>query len=182
MGDIASPAQWLSTGGNPGGSIRLVDAVVGGVTYFQAPGVYLGDQSAAINSNLSFDLQQTISGSPSQFDDDDVVLTGGGITVVFDLATNPNIGSWSHYEVPLSAPLWHMSTGGGIAPTDAQFTQVLSDLSALRIRAEYQNGPDTGYLDNVAMVPEPGSWAMFLLGLSVFGALVRLRAMNGAAL
>lgn len=166
-GDVAVPVQWFAAGGNPGGHIRAVDAVIGDVTYFQAPGVYLGDQSGAINTNLSFDLQQTISGSPNQFDDSDVVLVGGGLTLAFDTAMNPNIGSWSHYEVPLTASLWHVSNFAGPVATDEQFSQVLSSLGALRIRAEYQTGADTGYLDNVSLVPEPQSWAMLLCGVGI---------------
>lgn len=166
-GDVATPVQWFADGGNPEGHIRAVDAARGGVTYFQAPDAYLGDQSGAINTNLSFDLQQTISGSPNPFNSNDVVLVGGGLTLVFDTAMNPNIGSWSHYEVPLAAPSWHVSTLAGPVATDAQFSQVLSNLDALRIRAEYQTGFDTGYLDNVSMVPEPQSWAMFLFGLGL---------------
>jgi hypothetical protein len=175
VGDIAGSVQWFAEGGNPGGHVRAIDATLGGVTYFQAPTSYLGDQSGAINTNLSFDLQQTISGSPNQFDSNDVVLVGDGLTLVFDLATNPSIGSWSHYVVPLTASSWHVSTPAGPMTSDAQFSQVLSDLTALRIRAEYQTGADTGYLDNVSMVPEPESWAMLLFGLGIIVMTSKLR-------
>lgn len=176
VGDVARPVQWFAEGGNPGGHIRAVDAARGGVTYFQAPDAYLGDQSGAINTNLSFDLQQSISGSPNQFNDgNDVVLVGGGQTLAFDTAMNPNIGSWSHYEVPLVASLWHVSNLAGPVATDEQFSQVFSNLDALRIRAEYQSGGDTGYLDNVTMVPEPQSWAMLLFGLGLIAMTSRLR-------
>ena len=166
-GDVATPVQWFADSGNPGGHIRAVDAARGGVTYFQAPDAYLGDQSGAINTSLSFDLQQTISGSPNQANTSDVVLVGGGLTLVFDTAMNPNIGTWSHYDVPLTAQLWHVSTLRGPAATDEQFSQVLSNLDTLQIRAEYQTGRDTGHLDNVVLVPEPQSWAMLLFGLGI---------------
>lgn len=180
-GDVAGPVQWFATGGNPGGHIRAVDAVIGNVTYFQAPGAYLGDQSGAINTNLSFDLQQVISSSPNQFNDSDVVLVGGGLTLAFDTAMNPGIGGWSHYEVPLTASLWHVSNLAGPVATAEQFSQVLSNLGALRIRAEYQTGADTGYLDNVSLVPEPQSWAMLLCGAGIIAMISRFRGRRAVA-
>lgn len=182
VGDRAGPAQWFDEGGNPGGHIRITDATLGGVTYFQAPESYLGDQSGAINTNLSFDLQQNISGPPNQFNSNDVVLVGGGLTLAFDTAMNPGIGTWSHYEVPLTASLWRVSTLEGPVATDSQFSQVLSDLSALRIRAEYKTGADTGYLDTVSLVPEPQSWAMLLFGLGVLVGTSRLRTRQAVIL
>lgn len=125
---------------------------------------------------MSFDLQQTISGSPNQYNNSDVVLAGGGLTLVFDTAMNPNIGSWSHYEVPLTAQLWHVSTLRGPAATDEQFSQVLSNLDTLQIRAKCQAArADTGYLDNVVLVPEPQTWAVLLFGLGLIAMNSRLR-------
>jgi hypothetical protein len=66
--------------------------------------------------------------------------------------------------------------------SDAQFSQVLSDLTALRIRAEYQTGADTGYLDNVSMVPEPESWAMLLFGLGIIVMTTTPRTRRAVAL
>jgi hypothetical protein len=182
VGDIAVPIQWTDVGGNPGGHVRAFEFILGGgVTYFQAPPSYLGDQSGAANTNLSFDLQLITVGAPNPFNSNDVVLVGGGLTLVFDLATNPNTDSWSHYDVPLAAPSWHVSTLAGPVASDAQFSQVLSDLSALRIRAEYQTnvGPEdldnAVRLDNVSMVPEPESWAMLLLGLGIIVMTSKLR-------
>jgi hypothetical protein len=60
-----------------------------------------------------------------------------------------------------------VSNLAGPVATDEQFSQVLSNLGALRIRAEYQTGADTGYLDNVSLVPEPQSWAMLLCGVGI---------------
>jgi len=176
IGDFAAPVQWVPAGGNPAGHIEIPDAVLGGVTFFVAPAKFLGDKSAAIGSALTFDLQQLISGGANQFNDSDVVLTGNGITLVYDLPTNPAIGSWTSYSVPLVASGWTVSSLGGAAASESQFQQVLASLTQLRIRAEYQTGADTGLLDNVSLVPEPTNVAMLLLGLAIVLGVIRDRA------
>lgn len=173
IGDVAAPVQWVAAGGNPGGHIEIPDAVLGGVTYFEAPARFLGNKSAAFGSALTFDLQQLITGAPDQFNSSDIILAGNGITLAYDLPNNPAMGSWSSYSVSFAAPGWKVGTLSGANATDLQMQQVLAALTQLRIRAEYQTGPDTGLLDNVSMVPEPAAGAMLGLGLLVllaFGA------------
>ena len=184
IGDVAAPLSWSGTGGNPGGNVSLVDSVAGGTTYFLAPAAFLGNQSGAIGTSLTFDLKQVFPGAADQFDAPDVILTGAGLTLAFDLASNPANGSWTSYAVPLTSTGWHLGTLAGAAPTAAQFLGVLSNLTALQIRAEYQTGSDTGSLDNVVLatavtgpVPEPETYALMLLGLgSVLAAAGRRRA------
>ena len=134
-----------------------------------------------------FDLKQVFPGAADQFDAPDVILTGAGLTLAFDLASNPANGSWTSYAVPLTSTGWHLGTLAGAAPTAAQFLGVLSNLTALQIRAEYQTGADTGSLDNVFLatavagpIPEPETYALMLLGLgSVLAAAGRRRAKKG---
>ena len=85
IGDIAAPLSWSGTGGNPGGNVSLVDSVAGGTTYFLAPAAFLGNQSGAIGTSLTFDLKQVFPGAADQFDAPDVILTGAGLTLAFDL-------------------------------------------------------------------------------------------------
>lgn len=177
FGDAAGPVSWVATGGLPDGHIRVRDSVSGGVTYFVASDDYLGDQSGSFNRTLSFDLMQIFSGSPSQFDAADVVLTGGGLTLVYDTAANPGNGVWTHYDVLLTGSGWKVGTLGGAAATDEQMKTVLGSLTALRIRSEFRTGADTGALDNVVLptIPEPGTAALALLGLFGIGARLRRR-------
>ncbi|WP_020163854.1 laminin B domain-containing protein [Methyloversatilis discipulorum] len=180
QGDIEGPLTWSATGGNPGGNVFIDDLTTGGVTYFVAPSLFLGNFAGAFGSQLTFDLMQRYPGGPNQFDAEDVILSGGGLTVVYDTANNPVNNGWTSYSVPLSAAGWRLNTLSGIAPTEEQFLAVLSNLSSLRIRAEYQTGADVGYLDNVALVPEPTTVLMLLSGIGcvAFAARRKRRAVD----
>jgi hypothetical protein len=173
LGDVAGPVQWSATDGNPGGYITVEDSVTGGVTYFSAPPAFLGDQTAFLGRALVFDVRQHITGAPNQFQDDDVVLIGGGLTLVHDFLDNPPIGIWTTYTVPLEPSSWKL---GASVPSAAEFEQVLSALTALHIRAEYQTGADVGDLDNAAFVPEPSLASMGLVSSAI---LLGLRGLRG---
>lgn len=173
VGDVAGPVQWSAAGGNPGGYITVEDSVTGGVTYFSAPPAFLGDQTAFLGRALVFDLRQHITGSPNQFQDADVVLIGGGLTLVHNFLENPPIEIWTTYTVPLEPSSWKL---GASAPSAAEFEQVLSALTTLHIRAEYQSGADIGDLDNAAFVPEP---SLVSLGLVSSAILLGLRSLRG---
>lgn len=158
-----------SSGGNPGGFISATDNVTGNVWYFQASDAFHGDFSGAYGTNLTFDLRQ--SGTHSQFNAVDLYLRGGGLELTFDTASNPGT-EWTSYSVPLTeASGWQLD---GAAPTQAQFNQVLADLTDLQIRGEYISGADVGDLDNVVLVPEPS--AIALLGLGGLALIRRNRA------
>lgn len=183
LGDATTTSPtWGAAYGRGGGGVRLVDSGSGGVMYFAAPLKFLGDQSGMLGGTLSFDLKESHASNP--FNSSDVVLVGGGITLVYDTAFNPATGSFTAYEVPLSVPGWRIDSLSGAAATATQMTTVLHDLTALRIRAEYSQSVDTGYLDNVVMrapeplpvptpvpspVPESSSLALALVGLMVLG-------------
>jgi hypothetical protein len=180
VGDVAGPLTWNASGGNPGGHVSVVDSTTGGITYFVAPSSFLGNQSAALGTSLQFDLRQVYPGAANQFDAADVFLIGAGFTLAYDLPTNPANGSWTSYAVPLTASAWHLTTLAGAAPSSAQFSSVMSALTGLQIRAEYQSGSDTGSLDNVSMgvtaaIPEPETYALMLLGLGAIATAARRR-------
>ncbi|MEO7317725.1 MAG: laminin B domain-containing protein [Chthoniobacteraceae bacterium] len=152
IGDVSAPVLWSATGGNPAGHIEVSDAVTGGVTYFVAPTKFLGSHSDSYGTLLTFDLRQSYPGGTSQFNDADIILTGGGFTLVFDTSVNPPNNSWASYSVLLTETAgWRLSTLNGSVPTEQQMKAVLSNLTSLRIRAEFQSGADTGSLDNVVL-------------------------------
>jgi len=142
--------DWISS---LGGYIRIADpdgsGPTGNVQYWSAPASFLGYKAAAYGGALDFDLANEGSGSGS-FAQEDILLVGGGVTLVHDLGGVP-IGSFTHYSIPMSEAGWKSGGLAGPAATVAEFKEVLFSLTHLYIRAEYQLGPDTEYLDNVTL-------------------------------
>jgi Laminin B (Domain IV)/PEP-CTERM motif len=161
-------ATWTATGGNPAGFIYAQDPDIGAFG-FAAPSKFLGDVSAAYGQGFSFDVASydTPSG-PTAW----VGLlggSGGGVTLV------------STYAAPTSVyPAWHarsmllVETDGwidldsGLAATQSQMLDVLGNLDALIITAEFVEGLETDIsgLDNVVLMPEPATVALLSVGLA----------------
>lgn len=174
LGGSTNTMTYHATGGNPGGYLNALDIQDGRTWYWIAPSKFLGNDSQAYGGALSFDLRE--HGTGAQYDDIDVRLTGGGLTIAFNTPNNPAVGNtWTHYSVGLVETGWHLNDLNGAAVTQAQFQQVLASLTSLRIRGEYVNGDDNGDLDNVIMegpatgVPAPGG--LTLLGVGTLGLL-----------
>ncbi len=149
-GTLLSP-QYVAGGGNPGGHVCADDPFTptGGVWFWRAPSKFLGDVSDAYTRTLTYDLKQSSEGNP--FDWHEVVLIGGGMTLVFDLPGEPGAG-WTSFAVPIHESAgWRKDEVAGPAPTHQEMLNVLSSLTDLRIRGEYRVGPDSGCLDNVVL-------------------------------
>lgn len=149
VGDAQSSSvkpDYLGTGGNPGGLICANDDVAGGVWYFKAPAKYLGDNGAYYGSQISFDIKTTEITDP--FDDIDVLIEGGGLTLVYDTSPAPG-ETWTSYTVPLAAGSWKIDSLTGPVATPSQLKSALANVTEFRIRGEFNTGADTGCLDNV---------------------------------
>ncbi len=159
-GDSASASPtYFATGGNPTGFVRGTDLAVGGVWTWDAPAKFLGDKSGSYGFPLTYDLR--MRGNGSLFDDSDVTLNGGGLSLHFDqTASVPADVAWTSYSVVLSesAP-WRVGSLSGPIATQADVQAVLTNLTRLQIRGEFITGPDNGDLDNVVLngLPEPAS-------------------------
>jgi len=150
-GDVQSGnnnPDYIKDEGKSGGYISAKDDAVGGVWYWLAPPKFLGDISSAYGKKLEFSLKQ--SSINNQFDDADVILSNGEITLVYDTPNNPGI-DWTDYMVLLEEKEWHYSTSYETAVTKEDFIKVLKNLKALKIRGEFVSGGDTGGLDNVVL-------------------------------
>lgn len=143
--------HWTDTGGNPGGYLEAVDYATGELWYFVAPQKFLGDKSAYSGGSLQFDLKQ--SAADNQINADDIVITGGGLTLALDTLDNPGT-DWTHYSVAFDTSSdWRVGTRTGDVATQAQIDTVLANITGLNIRGEFINGNDTGGIDNVVMTP-----------------------------
>jgi hypothetical protein len=165
--DYDGPVTWTDTGGNPGGFIYGQDPDTGAFG-FGAPSKFLGNVSDAYGETLSFDVAayQTPDTTTSW-----VGIRGAGYELI------------CYYNVPATAyPDWYarsvtMDENGGWVDastgqpaTQAQMQAALADLEGLVILAEFVDGLETDIsgLDNVILMPEPTSLALFaLLGLAL---------------
>ncbi len=150
VGDASSSVpDWHPTNGNPDGYISADDTAAGGVWYWEAPSKFKGNQLASFGKNLKFQLTQNHFSSP--FDYYDVIIEGNNKTLVIDLSPNP-LATWTQYVVKLdNSVAWKISTFEGNLATNDDIQEVLSNIVSLRIRGEFESGPDTGQLDNVIL-------------------------------
>lgn len=175
--------NWSSPNGNPGGFIYFTDPdgnnpIHGDTQYWSAPAKFLGDKSAYFGGTLTYYLTDYI-GNPASYNQEDIILVGGGLTLVYDTPVVPNAFNWTPYSVGLSAAGWKVGSLSGVAATTAEMQTALGSLTAFYIRAEYQLGEDTGNLDEVNLVPglaeppavpEPASlvvWGLGMLGCAL---------------
>jgi len=161
----------VASGGNPGGFLQVSDQGLGGVIFFAAPAKFLSNQSAAYGGTLSYNLQQSVGDRQSAGDIPEVFLTGNGITLQYDLPNSQNPAvtpNWSTYTFHLLAAAGWTDSDTGLPATESQMQIVLSNLSALEIRAEYSAAQDVDGLDNVVLAnaPEPASAALVVSALS----------------
>lgn len=149
----ATPSHAATGGVNNSGYIFAKDQQASQVYLFQAPAKFLGGKGAYYGGSLSFYLKQQ-SALSRPFDSDDVVLEGAGITLVYNMPTNPGL-EFSSFSVPLRAGSWKVSSLSGATATEAQLRSVLANLTVLRIRGEFETGEDTGSVDEVILSKTP---------------------------
>jgi len=151
VGEIQGPPEYSEVGGNPGGHI-FVEYNLYYTWYFRAPSKFYGDVSAAYGQTLTFDLQQLYTDYQITTSDD-VILTGAGITLVFDTPYNPG-SHWTAYGIPLNESAGWIKWDTGEQPSQEEMIDVLSSLESLQIRgefrADYWSSAITG-LDNVVL-------------------------------
>jgi Laminin B (Domain IV) len=147
-GDADLQPELLTQNGNPGGHICGTDLVGGNIWYFVAPQKYLGDVSQVYGARLTFDLKQ--STIFNQIRGRDVVLNGGGLSIVYNMRSPPGT-DWTPYSVAITEAgnAWARDEAGFPPANETDIRTVLRNLNALRIRGEYVDGSDSACLDNV---------------------------------
>ncbi len=135
--------------GNPAPSIYAIDSNTGLPWYFVAPSCFLGNQGHNYGDSLTFDFYINIYGSTPYTND--IILQGNGQTLVHNHAQDPATGIWNHLGARLNESDWHLGTGAGPNPTQAEFQQILANMTGLEIRGEYKTGVDTAWIDNIRL-------------------------------
>lgn len=149
------PINWSATGGNPGGYIYESDISVGAWGWI-GPTDFKGDLSEYYDCYLSFDLiQNSHLGIMTNYYDV-MIFNAAGDTMVYNYTDPVTINTWLNYIVPINdASGWKY--GSSIAPgapdaTFAEMMAILSDVSKIRIRAEYSGLTyETNGIDNVQL-------------------------------
>lgn len=148
----------------PAGYISHTDATNNSI-FFSAPASYLGNQSSALGTDLSFDLRTT---HDSWVIDTVAVLRGAnGVILVAPFAL-PTINVWTSYSIPVVASSFRIDSPIGVVASESDLQGVLADLELLAINAEFGNGLiETTDLDNVrfGVIPEPAGLALLTPGL-----------------
>lgn len=160
LGDPASTIEHVTESDRS--FIRYFEGSQGAHDFFVAPEKFQGDLSAYYGGRLSYDLRvNTLVNPLSQ--NDYVQLEGGGITIVYRNAAPASTNVWYSFEIDLDIDTaWQVATSftsnyaiGTMPATAEQIQQVLADVTALRIRADYRHGAEQIDLDNVVIQAEP---------------------------
>jgi len=134
------------------GYIFAKDDVAGGVWYFVAPEKYLGNKSAFFNGMMRYWLIQK-SARTYQFLREDVIIEGISnerIVINLPMENFPDT-IWTKYQFTFNeSEAWVDENNQ--AATNQKIKSVLSNVTKLKIRGEFEGGPDTGGLDGFALI------------------------------
>jgi hypothetical protein len=97
--DISKP-NFFETGSSPGGMLCADDSAKGDYWYWLSP--LSGDQTALYGTGVSFDLRQN---QPPLAVNNDVVLEGNGLTLVFQIDSPPS-DEWRTYHLGFTELGW----------------------------------------------------------------------------
>lgn len=181
----AGPAPWA------GGQLVLIDQA--SETGVYAPAAVLGNQSAAYNGSISFDVSDAFHDAASYTA---LILYGSGMNAAVEVSAptvSTNGAALSTFTFTLNESVFSQFVSGnfvGGALSQAQFQSILGNLTGIAFRTEYNTGPDDSRFDNAvfrgfgpadpAGVPEPATWGMMLLGFGGLGAVLRRRRVGVA--
>jgi alkaline phosphatase D len=134
------------------GALRATDDQSGGTWYWQAPASFLGNKLSLHERDLLFRLK--VDNTQSPYDDDDIVLAGDEVTLVYDLPESPAT-EWTSYRIRLDESAAWINRSTKTRATREEVRRVLADVRQLLVRGEFRVGGDTGWLDEVVFGAEP---------------------------
>jgi hypothetical protein len=157
--------SWQSTGGNPGGFLRAVDPASGPNTDAAAPAKFPGDWRAYEGTGtISADATIISGGAVSDGMEFLLAGPGGAAHHRWPTSAGPPHGAWATFSLPIEESAPEVTSG--------TWSDLLANVTSLRIDLEHVTGTETTGLDNVVLTPEPA--AMWLLAFAA-PALVRRR-------
>jgi Laminin B (Domain IV) len=176
------------------------DPELGVTSAFVAPSKFTGNQSAAFNGTISFQLSDSNgSGGPNSGNNNQSALSliGDGFTLYaknFVGAPSSSSSSLTTYTITLNGSDFYTGNSGDQtdptngAVSDATLQLVLAHLSQVGIDLDWTNGADFATLDNVILTsgpvtatPLPAALPLFATGLAGFGLFARRKRKQAAA-
>lgn len=144
-------ALWQATGGNPGGCLDVNDLAVGSTNYASAPSKFLGNWSAFTTADsIFFDIYEVNTSGGAWIAVHHVRIEGPGGAA---WANDPRItlpasqGVWLHIRVMMDPAAWTLESG--------TWEGLLANVTSLRIMAEWIDGGETTWLDNIGISRAP---------------------------
>ncbi len=145
-------AVWQSTGGNPGGCLDVNDLAVGSTNWASAPNKFLGNWSSFTTADsIYFDIYEVNTSGGAWLAMNHVRLEGpGGAAVARDtrIVNPPSQGVWIHARIMLDPAVWTLESG--------TWAELLANVTSVRVFAEWVNGAETTWLDNIGISGTPG--------------------------
>jgi hypothetical protein len=172
-----SGVSQFGTGGNPGGYLRFDDQANGGLGTggrIYAPAAYLGDWISAYGSDgllsLDYQLQRRATIDPGPVW---IQIFGNGREIARNLPLFSGLNQWETFTISFDSNTWAKAA-------DTVVADVLSNVTEFRINMFAGTSADEiTAIDNVWVraaprepppsVPEPGTLALFGLGIAGLG-------------
>lgn len=196
--------DWSSGVGNPAGSLRLLEPGTNRWEFFQANSSFAGNKDWVntpviggteniLGGTLKFDIRIDFPGTTYTgttyvgaifYTDMNTVSTADDVSLLISFNLAPTTGVFQSKTInipasgvgPGSGSGWQLNRQDGGAPAIASsvFEAVFNDLDALYISADWADGAETVYLDNVTLngvftssgeptpIPEPSSLVLLL--------------------
>lgn len=144
-------ALWQATGGNPGGCLDVNDLVAGIINWASAPQKFLGDwRSFTPADSIFFDIYEVNTSGGAWLSVHHVRIEGpGGAAWANDVrvVNPPPQGTWIHVRIMFAPEVWTLESGTWLG--------LLADVTSVRIFAEWVNGGETTWLDNIGISRTP---------------------------
>lgn len=149
VGDVAAlTPHWIGVGPCSGACISITDYNKGGDQMLAATTKYVSGMAAAYGGSFSFDIL-LIGGVTDGRPVRDIMLVGAGLELTFDLPTPSS--SCTSRSIPLVESSGWRIARTSVVPSRQQFRSVLGSMNGFLILAEYGDGIDIVYLDNVVL-------------------------------
>jgi DNA-binding beta-propeller fold protein YncE len=149
LGD--NSALWQSTGGNPAGCLDVNDRAVGDINWASAPYKFLGNWSAFTPADsIFFDIYEVNTSGGAWLAVHHVRIEGpGGAAWANDVrvVNPPAQGVWIHVRIMMTPEVWTLESGTWLG--------LLANVTSVRIFAEWVNGAETTWLDNIGISRAP---------------------------